>query len=387
MSHKVISHNQDLQRLRNEGFDIEIKQTYLLVHHIPFVNSKKEIAYGVLVSTLELAGLNTSKPTDHTVYFIGEHPCDINGNILLGIQNSSQKIKLIEGLDVDHKFSNKPTGGYSDYYHKMFTYYRIISSQAEAIDSSAIAKTHNVRKVDDPEFPFNYPDTNSARAEILAISEKLSQLRVAILGLGGAGAYILDFIAKTPVKEIHIYDGDDFLSHNAFRSPGSVSIEELNQKQKKITYFYGLYAKLHKYIIPHEYYVTEVVVEELFDFDFVFISIDDGQAKKMIIEKLKEHGVPFIDVGMGVNEIGGMLTGSARTTTVTKEKNDHINLRISFFDKHDDVYDQNIQISELNALNAALAVIKWKKMFGFYHDLKKEHNSTYNINVNSIIND
>ncbi|WP_201716138.1 hypothetical protein [Rossellomorea arthrocnemi] len=32
----------------------------------------------------------------------------------------------------------------------------------------------------------------------------------------------------------------------------------------------------------------------------------------------------------------------------------------------DDVYSQNIQISELNALNANMGVVAWKKIFGFY---------------------
>jgi hypothetical protein len=36
-------------------------------------------------------------------------------------------------------------------------------------------------------------------------------------------------------------------------------------------------------------------------------------------------------------------------------------------------YDGNIQIAELNSLNAALAVIKWKKLCGFYNDRKAEH--------------
>jgi hypothetical protein len=38
-------------------------------------------------------------------------------------------------------------------------------------------------------------------------------------------------------------------------------------------------------------------------------------------------------------------------------------------------------------LNAVLAVIKWKKMCGFYQDLREEHHSTYSINVNQLTND
>ena len=52
-----------------------------------------------------------------------------------------------------------------------------------------------------------------------------------------------------------------------------------------------------------------------------------------------------------------------------------------------DDYDSNIQVADLNALNAALAVIKWKKLCGFYLDFVKEHHSTYSIDCNMLVND
>ena len=55
--------------------------------------------------------------------------------------------------------------------------------------------------------------------------------KIIILGLGGTGSYILDLVAKTPVKEIHLYDGDTFYQHNAFRSPGAPSSDELRARQ------------------------------------------------------------------------------------------------------------------------------------------------------------
>jgi hypothetical protein len=53
----------------------------------------------------------------------------------------------------------------------------------------------------------------------------------------------------------------------------------------------------------------------------------------------------------------------------------------------DDEYRQNIQIAELNTLNAALAVIRWKKHLGFYVDLEHEFSSTYTIDGNILINE
>lgn len=388
MSHKLISRSPDLKRLRDEGYEIEVKNAHLLVHSIPYVNSKKEIAFGVLVTPLgDLAGDRTAKPQDHVIHFVGEHPCDKDGNIIKGIQHASGKKVLAEGVETDHSFSNKPPEGYPDYYEKVTTYIKIISSHAESIDPSVTAKTFKVIELNDHDIVFNYLDTNSSRAEIETISAKLQNLKIAIIGLGGTGSYVLDFVAKTVVKEIHLFDEDDFLSHNAFRAPGAASIETLREQPKKVAYLHGVYSKMHKYIIPHEYHLTPSVLEELSGVHFVFICIDGGEIKRSIIQKLTEASIPFVDVGVGINVVGGLLTGSVRVTTGTTEKNDHIGKRISFADNGDDDYDKNIQIAEINALNAALAVIKWKKLFGFYHDLGKEHHAVYEINLNKILND
>ena len=55
--------------------------------------------------------------------------------------------------------------------------------------------------------PFNYCDTATSRAEIVAVTKKLKLQAIAILGLGGTGSYVLDLVAKTPVRRIHLYDG------------------------------------------------------------------------------------------------------------------------------------------------------------------------------------
>jgi hypothetical protein len=71
-----------------------------------------------------------------------------------------------------------------------------------------------------------------------------------------------------------------------------------------------------------------------------------------------------------------------------KVKGDHVPMRISFPTlAGEDDYSSNIQIADLNALNATLAVIRWKKHFGFYRDLDREHHSTYTIDGNMLTNE
>jgi hypothetical protein len=50
-------------------------------------------------------------------------------------------------------------------------------------------------------------------------------------------------------------------------------------------------------------------------------------------------------------------------------------MKVDFGDlgDEDDPYTENIQIAELNALNATLAVLWWKKLMGVYHDRGLPH--------------
>ena len=70
-------------------------------------------------------------------------------------------------------------------------------------------------------------------------------------------------MAKTPVNEIHLYDGDTFSNHNAFRSPGAASLEELKARPLKVTYFRDAYSKMHRRVIAHQDYLDDASVQEL----------------------------------------------------------------------------------------------------------------------------
>lgn len=384
---QLINHSPDLLQLWEEGLSLEIRDGYLLVHDVPFVNSRKAIDYGTLVSTLNLAGDRTMTPETHVAYFIGGIPCDKEGNPIHSIINSLAPQALTAGIFINVTFSSKPQEGYKNYYDKITTYLSIICNPARALDDSVTERKFKATPTTDEESVFEYYDSNSSRAGIGIVSDKLKGYKVAIIGMGGTGAYILDGIAKTPVKEIHLFDGDWFLQHNAFRAPGAPSIDTLKERLKKVDYFHGIYSRMHRGIFRHGY-VAESTLHELDTMDFVFIAIDKGEIKKPIMKYLEQINKPFIDVGIGVHLVDDALIGIVALTTSTPEKRDHVwNGRVSIADNQANDYTKNIQIAELNSLNAALAIIKWKKLMGFYQDLEHELHSNYSINVNMLLSE
>jgi hypothetical protein len=220
------------------------------------------------------------------------------------------------------------------------------------------------------------------------MTERLAGQKIGIIGLGGTGSYLLDLIAKTAVSEIHLFDGDELIQHNAFRCPGAVSVESLRERLKKVEYYAAAFAPLRKGLIAHPLFITVQNLAELDSLDFVFLCIDRGSAKRSIVEHLEAKDKSFIDVGMGVEVTDDLLRGIVRTTTSTPDNREDFRRSVHFAEgDEDNAYTRNIQIAELNSLNACLAVIKWKKLNGIYADLEGEMNSNYTIDGNCISND
>ena len=385
MSQELINRSPDLKRLRDEGFEVEVRSGHLVIGSVPYVNAQRQISRGVLVSDLTLAGNITTRPGTHVAYFIGDHPCTKDGAEILAIKHASGLTQLAQDLQTNHSFSNKPPNGYADYYEKMTTYITVISSPAKAVDPEVDARTFKVIESGDSTSVFKYLDTASSRASITAISERLAPQRLAIVGLGGTGSYVLDFVAKTPVREIHLFDDDLFLQHNAFRAPGAHSIEDLKRQDSKVQYFHDLYGRMRVGIVAHKIRIQEDNINLLQGYDFVFLCIDKGTSRKLFVKALLGAGIPFVDVGMGVEVTGEpqQLWGVCRVTTGTSAKSDHLARRIPMAEvEGDDLYAQNIQIADLNALNAAFAVIKWKRLSGVYADVEGEQHVTYSTNFN-----
>jgi hypothetical protein len=387
MSQKLINLNSDLKRLRDEGYEIEVRNGYALVHNVPYVNKDCQINYGILISNLELTGDLTINPlSDHVIHFCGEHPCDIHGSIIEGIKHSTGNQPLFEEIVSNHTFSNRPSTGYANYYDKFIQYIKILMAPALSLDNSVTAQTYKPILSDESSV-FQYLDTNSSRSSITSIAARLEGQKVSIIGLGGTGSYILDFLAKTPVAEIHLFDGDEFLQHNAFRAPGAPSLEVLKERRNKSEYFGTIYSNMHKGIRTHNTYLNKENVKSILFSDFVFICIDEGSIKREIINTLLRHGKPFVDSGIGVDVEDNSLLGLIRVTTGNKNKSDHIYERVSFSDGIDDVYSTNIQIAELNAINASLAIIQWKKLYGFYTSHSLDFNNTYSTYTGDLINE
>ncbi|GMA41859.1 ThiF family adenylyltransferase [Mobilicoccus caccae] len=388
---RLVRDSPDLQRLVSEGYTVRIVKNYLVVDDIPYVDSEGEVQAGSFICPLEMAGDRTVKPSNHVMAFVGSAPCNKDGGeISPGFANVGLTSGWAAGPELTPAvgFSQKPRpDGYVDFYEKVTTYAAILLGPAQAIDPTVTPLQGKPFTTDEDDGVFVYLDTFSSRAGITARNELLELSKVAIVGLGGTGAYILDLLAKTPIRNVHLYDGDTFSTHNAFRAPGAASVVDLNARMAKVDFYAAMYASMRRNIHPHAAYITAANVSEVTDADFVFLAMDSGPDKWTIVNSLIAAGVPFIDTGIGVSDDSG-IAGQIRVTTGLPGATDHVTQGglISVVAGDAAEYDTNLQVAELNMAAAVMAVIRFKKWLKFYADTEGELHSTYRIDTNETLN-
>jgi hypothetical protein len=365
------SRSPDLQRLVAVGYELELTgDGYLLVHNVPYLDENRAVQRGTVVTKLELNGDVTINPVaDHVALFIGSTPYRWNGEPLTPL--AATNVTLADGRVAHFSMSLKsPTGDhYPDYFEKIDHHVQNIESEAKQVEPAATARTGGPCIIHSEEWPFEYADTASGRAGIGAINGRLSRQRVAIVGLGGTGSYILDLVAKCPVAEIHLYDRDGFSSHTAFRAPGAASLDEVRRGRPKVELYAETYSRMKRKVIPHPYHIDGANASELQDVDFVFLAMEGGGTKLAIVEALEAMGKPFVNASLGVKRPanGDHLQAVVEINGSTADQRESFRNKVDFGELDpDDPYTENIQVADLNALNAAMAVLWWKKWAGVY---------------------
>lgn len=360
-------HNDDIKRLIDKGYALSLDSNYLVVRDVFYLNEDKVLCQGAIVSKLVVIDALHVRMDDHQILFCGSHPCEIDGNQIKNLGGGQTTLALIsDDLVVQRSFSNKPLKGFADLFEKIESYVNLFSGPAiELFGVKANPLTfRNVEEVSDSVFKFR--DTLTSRAEIGDLALKFKQEIVAIIGLGGTGSYLLDFLAKTPVKEIRGFDLDSFHVHNSFRSPGKLDKDELDKSKAEV--YQKRYEEFRHGININSKYINADSTEDLQNVTFAFVCVDKGSSRLGVIELLMKMKIPFIDVGMGLERENGLLNGILRTTYFSTENAIETLEKklVPLSDAPDDEYHNNIQISELNALNASFAIIKYKQLKGFF---------------------
>lgn len=382
---ELANHNDDIRRLLERGYALRFDSDYLVVRDIPYLDDKGALQWGAMVTVLVFENNQRVRQHNHQVFFAGSLPHGIDGKPIPNLGNSDATLPLAKAdVVVQRQFSNKPVvdgGGWRDYanfFEKIESYTRLIAGPAMELHKVS-PLTFNVDNDVAGSSVFKFRNSLTSRAEIGDLAARFKDDVIAIIGLGGTGCFVLDFIVKTTVKEIRGFDGDDYFVHNAYRSGGRLTDTELRGKKAEV--YQGRYENFREGLHLHPKYIDKTCAEDLKGVTFAFVCVDKGSARAEIFDLLMSLKIPFIDVGLGLNRAQGPLAGTIRTTYFSAEDAQAIREKklVELADEPDDAYRRNVQIAELNAINACLAVLRFKQIRGFYVDTNAAYNSLMDI--------
>ena len=396
MSSTLISRSPDLAALATAEYSLEVRGAYLIVKHIPYVTRDGEIRFADIVTNLDIIGAAgdeiTTQPTDHRVWWTGGTPHTADGESMekdLNCGNWEQGRNIGEGIEAYMRWSRKPKEGgqkrgYKDYKEKIETYVDEVGGQAEAINPGILeAAKKGGESIVTSSMRFAYTDTSGYRNGTKGIENRIEEEIVAVIGVGGTGSYLVDVLAKTNVKELHLFDDDVMELHNAFRVSGAARVEEVNGKKLKVDWHEERYKEVRKEgLFLHDIKIDSENFEELSSCTTAFIAVDDLTVRRKIQKACTAMDILHVSVGIGLDiegENNDQIGGMVKIETNFKP-DDGINEIDGITDGEQepmgDVYSSNIQTAELNMLGAALAITEWKAIRGIYRSERDDGNDT-----------
>ena len=124
----LISHNEDLQKIQDAGISFDVRSGNFVADCVPYLTESKEIKAGILVFPMNMENMTIKKPNDHTAFFIGSKPCEMDGTPIKGLGILEMQQPLFDNIKSDYRFSCYPDKGmYPTYYDKVLNYWRVIT--------------------------------------------------------------------------------------------------------------------------------------------------------------------------------------------------------------------------------------------------------------------
>ena len=363
---RLVRNSPDLARLVQDGFAVRIVNGFLVIDDIPFVDDAAQVQWGSFLCPLDLSGNTTAPPSTHVMCFVGGVPRDQNGKPIKDLVNDGvEKWSAGPDLTAACGFSQKPEGGYKDFYEKVTYYTAMVISPAQAVDPEATPlhlqadqDRRGRRRLPLPRHVLQPRRHHRAQRRCSPWRRSSSSASAAPARTSST------LLAKTPSSTIHLYDGDFFRTHNAFRAPGAASLEDLEAGLKKVEYYTthvlarcGAASSRTRSTSPPRTSTSSSTPTSCSS------PWTPARTRRPSSSRSSPTASRSSTPASASARTPDGIAGQIRITTSTPGRSDHIarDGLISYFAGDDAEYDTNLQVDELNALTANLAVIRYKK--------------------------
>lgn len=247
----------------------------------------------------------------------------------------------------------KDEGEYLDAWDALKIYMHAIYGGFRASDNSG---SHKVER------PYTFPILGERSRDEVQWLDLVRGEKIAIVGLGGVGAWIADLLTKADVAEVHGWDADVIEAKNIIRMPGAVNPDWIGKP--KAEWFEETYRQIHRQVHGHPKYVDEQTAAGMCsNATFGFVAVDNDEGRKIACAAMAAAGIPFVDVGISLNRRDGQVSASIRVTTA-RPHDDAWRKAIPKVDKAGQETYGKLELPDVAAVAAGLAVQSWRKVRG-----------------------
>ena len=247
----------------------------------------------------------------------------------------------------------KDEGEYLDAWDALKTYMQAIYGGFRAFygDGSHMA-----------ERPYTFPILGERSRSEVQWLDLVRGEKVAIVGLGGVGAWIADLLTKADVAEVHGWDADLIEDKNVIRMPGAVNPNWIGKP--KAEWFKETYRQIHRQVYGHPKYVDERTAAVMCsNATFGFVAVDNDEGRTIACAAMAAAGIPFIDVGISLSRRDGQVSAAIRVTTA-RPHDDAWRRAIPKVDKAGQEIYGKLELPDVAAVAAGLTVQSWRKVRG-----------------------
>lgn len=366
--------HEDLMRqeANKRGWTIEARQNQIVVGEVPYRTQDGESGRCRVSVDTEDDGLSMRAPENgqgaaHAATLsgvAGGSAYQANGERVGNVLWTDDASVCVISIKRDE-------GEYANAWHALFVYAATVAGEV------GVEQREHVPR------PFKFDVLGEDSLEVRGWRDRETGQKVGIVGLGGVGLWILDLMSKTDVAEIRIWDGDDIEGRNLLRAPGWAGQGAIGKN--KAEHFGARYGKVRTGIsIFPDYWQSDASVDVFRDLTFVFVAVDKTSARTALCETLERIGMPFVDVGMGIERRQGRVRGSCQVFFSGEDSSRwRVGIPTAEGAGERDYYE--LQLADMGALNAALAVGMWRRHIEQYEEEEKDWLVRYVVEGNALL--
>jgi len=212
----------------------------------------------------------------------------------------------------------------------------------------------------------------------------VAQERVAIIGLGGVGAWIADIVVKADPREVHGWDHDCIEPKNILRMPGGID-PNVWIGRPKASWFQKTYSLIHTNVHGHNAKVQSENLQEVIEgITFAFVAVDEADDRMMVCDALANAGIPFVVAGLSPVRKDKRVKVSIRIVTA------HIGVPSwreaipQVGQAGQDDYG-SLDLPDVYSVTASWAIQSWRKMRGQFWQEQREECLDYSASDQSLI--